>query len=256
MDNLLYKKISEANEPRIMEHFHGSSIAECPRSHYFKRLGVPPVSTPGAGKMLRWQVGHLVEEAIRPYLKQLYPNLVSNVRFTNEELDLTGEVDNYNPDEKEIIEIKSVGPRAIAYKKVADTRHHLRDQKPYLSHELQQHAYVTLMHTNGQRYEVNLPANKPNWQPPSWDVEKITYLYISLEGLIVPYTTQVKPELLENVSKRLQMLNEAWASKTVPECICKPEHPLWGSTMQFCDYRNNTEAPGIKCCDLSLIKEK
>jgi hypothetical protein len=83
----IYQSIHAANEPRVFKHSHASSIAECPRAHYFKRQAVPPVNIPTAAKMLRWQAGHIIEEVLRPHLKKLYPDLKSNQRLTSEELD-------------------------------------------------------------------------------------------------------------------------------------------------------------------------
>ena len=64
----LYNSIREANETRTFKMWHASSIAECPRAHYFKRLGVvaPTANDPGAGKMLRWQPPHDEEVSLTP----------------------------------------------------------------------------------------------------------------------------------------------------------------------------------------------
>lgn len=232
--NALYKSIRDANEDRVFEQWHASSIAECPRAHYFKRLGIKSLSNPGAGKMLRWQAGHIIEGVIRPHLEKVFEDLESNVRLESELLDLTGEYDNYSEDAETIIEIKSVNERAFAYRKVADTRYHLRDQKPYLNHELQNHCYVKLLREKG----------KP--------VSFITYVYITLDGRIATYKTPVNLELEANVTRRLELLNTAWKAQQPPECICsKEDHPLYKSTMQFCDYKGKDG-----CCSLSLITNK
>jgi hypothetical protein len=228
----LYDSIATDYEPRKMEHWHASSIAECPRSHYYKRLGVPAQTKPTAAKMLRWDAGHIIEEVIRPHLLNIYPDLVSNVRLTSEDMDLTGEYDNYSESNKLLIEVKSVGPRAPRYRKVTETRHHLREDAPYLSHEYQNHAYVMLLR------EAGLP------------IEHITYVYITLEGLIITYDTDVQQNLLDNVQKRLGVLQKS-QDGYLPACICKPDHPLWGSTMQFCDYKGEGG-----CCSTDLLTEE
>lgn len=229
----LYNSIREANETRTFKMWHASSIAECPRAHYFKRLGVvaPTANDPGAGKMLRWQAGHIIEEVIRPHLEHVYPDLDSNTRLESELLALTGEYDNYTEDKETIIEVKSVHDFAFAYKRKDDTRFHLRDGKPYLNHELQNHCYVKLLREKG----------KP--------VSFITYVYITLDGRIATYNTPVNPDLEANVTKRLEVLNTAWDVQVPPECICRESHPLWNSTMRYCDYRGKDE-----CCSLELLK--
>lgn len=174
----------------------------------------------------------MIEAEIRPHLLALYPHLTSNQRLYSKQLDLTGEYDNYDPDSKRLIEVKSVGPRAVKYKRVGETRYHLRDEAPYLAHEWQQHSYVLLLN------EIGI------------EVESITYLYISLEGLLVPYTGKVKPDMLKAVTERLRALNVAWTTKTPPDCICDKEHEMWGSSLQFCDFRTKEN-----CCDLKLIEE-
>lgn len=219
----IYQSIHEENKPRVFKHWHASSIAECPRSHYFKRQGVPPLTEPTAAKMIRWQAGHIIEEVLRPHLLKLYPDLKSNERLTSKKLDLTGEYDNYSEKEKMIFEIKSVHVNAPRY---------LEKDGPYLGHEYQNHAYVLLL------AEINKP------------VESITYVYTTLDGRILTFEKEVNPTLLDNVKKRLGILRNASDDK-LPVCLCKETHPLWNSTMKWCDYRS-----GTGCCDSNLIKGK
>jgi len=228
----LYDSIQNENEVRVFEKWHASSIAECPRSHYFKRMGVPGQNFVGGGKMLRWKAGHLIEEVIRPHLLSVYKDLQSNQRLESTELDLTGEYDNYSEAEETIFEVKSVHDFAFKYKAKADTRFHLKDSKPYLNHELQNHCYVKLLQEKG----------KP--------VSSIIYVYITLDGRIATYKTPVQQDLLDNVDVRLRVLNAAWADQEPPECICNDSHPLWKSTMQWCNYRVKDD----ECCSLTLLE--
>lgn len=228
----LYQDIAKADEIRVFEKWHASSIAECTRSHYYKRLAIPRLQQAGAGKMLRWKAGHLYEEAIRPHLEALYPNLVSNERLESEELDLTGEYDNYSEKDEMIIEVKTVHDFAMQYRRKDDKRFRLKDDKPYLNHELQNHCYVKLLREKG----------KP--------VSSILYVYMTLDGRIATYKTAVKPELLLEVESRLKTLNTAWANQEPPECICDESHDLYKSTMQYCDYKN-----GDECCSLHLLSK-
>ena len=238
-----------------MKAWHGSSIASCPRAHYFKRLGVKPLQPATGAKILRWDTGHAYEAIIRPHLQKLYPKLVSNIRFFNKELDLTGELDNYDPESKTIIEIKTVHPNAVRYRKVAEDRNHLKDGQQYLHHEYQQHVYELLMRHPAS--EVKLGEKYEKMTAP-WPVEKIVYLYISLAGLLVPYETDVKPEITAAVNKRLALLNQAWQLKKPPPCLCHSPHPLYAGTMQWCDYRTIKPDKHIhdpNCCSLNLEKE-
>jgi len=235
MDELasgLYNEIRKANEDRIFECWHASSIADCPKAHYMKRLGIKPTDVAGAGKMLRWKAGHLMEEAIRPFIEALYPDVKSNIRLYSEEMDMTGEYDNYSEKEKTIFEIKSVHDFAFAYKKKGDSRFHIKDSKPYLNHELQNHCYVKLLREIG----------KP--------VDFITYVYITLDGRIATYKTEVNESLLREVDDRLNILNTAWEAKTPPQCICHEGHPLWKSTMQYCSFKE-----GDKCCEIKEVQD-
>ncbi len=227
----LYDSIAAANEPRIINNWHASSIAECPRAQYYARLKIPALTLPTAAKMLRWQAGHIIEEVVRPHLLGIYPDLISNQRLTSEELDLTGEYDNYSPSKKLLIEVKSVGPRAVRYRKKDEDRYHLRDDGPYLAHLYQNHAYVLLLREN------NLP------------VERIKFLYVTLEGLLVSYDVSVDEVILKNVKTRLEVLKKAQAG-TLPPCLCKEDHPLYKSSSQFCNYKGEDE-----CCSTKLLKE-
>lgn len=247
----LYQSISDGNERRVMERWHASSLAQCPRSQYFQRLGVESLAHPSAAKILRWNSGHAIEGAIREHVEKVYGKVKSNQRYESDKLDLTGEFDNLAITEKRLVEIKSVHDMAfytdkqtgVTGLKVQDGTHSWRgkdyptwvvSQKPYKHHEIQNHAYVLLLEEQGIK------------------VRDIDYVYISLGGRIAVYSTKVQPELISNVKSRLSALETAWRTKQPPVCICAPEHELWGGVLQWCDYRNETTG---KCCDLSLVKE-
>jgi CRISPR/Cas system-associated exonuclease Cas4 (RecB family) len=239
----LYQAIAEANEDRVYENWHASSMGMCPRAHYFKRLAVPELTKPTGAKVLRWGAGHHLEAAIRPYIEAVYGGLASNERMTSDKLSLTGEFDNLVLANNKLVEIKSVSDYAF-YEKDGQTglkkqdgnwpngnkRWSLSDE-PYLGHEIQNHAYVILLEELGKT------------------VKEIDYVYISLSGRIVVYCTQVQQKYLDNVTARLRALNKAWETKEPPKCICTPEHPLWDSSMQWCPYRQEDK----ECCSLELI---
>jgi hypothetical protein len=237
----LYQSVSEDNEDRVFKHWHASSMAECPRAHYFKRLGVPALNIPTAAKMLRWKAGHIIEEVIRPHLLKMYPDLTSNIRLRSKKLDLTGEYDNYSIKAKTIFEVKSV--HVFAPKNIE------REGKPYLNHEYQNHSYKLLMEADDT--EVLVDADKDMWVKKSEPdpVEKIVYVYIALDGRIIVLDTQIQQDILDSVKKRLDVLKNALKGK-IPPCFCEETHPLWKSTMQYCDYR--TEAG---CCNIKLMEK-
>lgn len=248
----LYQSISEDNEERIFDMWHASSLAICPRAHYFKRANLPPTApAPTAAKMLRWKAGHLMEEAIRPHVAKVWAGdtkVESNQRLTNKRLQLTGEFDNHAVEGKTLIEIKTVHDYAFIERENTIT---LKKEKrgedgnlilskwgkpayepmlvPYLHHEIQNHGYVLLM----AEEKVTIDA--------------IDYVYITLSGRIVVYHTEVNKKLLERVVERLKLLNEAWKKQTPPDCLCNPNSPLWGGVYQWCDYR----VEGGVCCDIS-----
>lgn len=250
----LYQAVNAEERDKRDEHWHASTIAQCPRANYFARKGVPSVAEASGAMKLRWATGHALEGVVRPYLKSIYPNLVSNVRFTNEELDLTGEVDNYDPDSKTIIEVKSVHPNAVRYKKVGEDRYHLKDDKQYLHHEYQQHAYVLLMqHLDTEcveGYSESMGGAEDINSALPIEVERIIYLYVNLSGLVVVYDSPVKQEILANVKKRVDILNQAWRSGEVPPCLCEESHPLYRGQMQYCPYKTDND-----CCNLRQVKE-
>lgn len=239
----IYQAIADANEDRVFKHWHASSIAECPRAQYFKRLGIPAIEKPTSAKILRWQGGHALEEAIREHIASVYGEVESNQRFTSKTYDLTGEYDNYEPTAKRLIEIKSISDYAF---KEQDGVTALKEQvgvhpngnrkwglkqTPYLNHELQNHAYALLLD------EIGI------------EVKYIDYVYISLHGRVVTYSTEVSNDLTNQVLKRLEALNEAWEEKVPPVCICQEGHPLYEPVMQWCNFRE-----GDRCCSLDLIK--
>lgn len=231
----LYKTIVDSNEERVYKLWHASAIAMCPKAHYMKRLGVPEKTVISGAKIIRWQAGHSLETAIRPYLAKAYGAIESNQRLTSESLQLTGEFDNLVLKDNKLIEIKSVHDYAFIER---DGNLSLKEQignwpngnkkwatkdSPYLGHELQNHAYVLLL---------------------AETVQEIDYVYISLSGRLVVYTTQVQDKLLNEVKQRLESLNEAWGAQQAPECICKEDHELYDSVMRWCPYKTETG-----CCE-------
>jgi CRISPR/Cas system-associated exonuclease Cas4 (RecB family) len=250
MDNSLsiklYQTIADSNDVRVFTHWHASSIADCPRTHYMKRLGVQPVNKASAAQVLRWTAGHLMEEAIREHLLKIFPDMVSNHRIDSTKLDLTGEYDNFVPSTQTLIEVKTVHDYAFIER---DGQTYLKDEdgnlpngnkkwkikdSPYLHHEIQNHAYIMLLKEEEQI-----------------EVKEIIYVYISLGGRIVVYRTKPQQELINNVTARLEALNESWKTKTPPVCICGNEtHPLYKPVMQYCVYKTENG-----CCDINLIKE-
>lgn len=269
----LYGAINENDTPREINNWHCSSISKCPRALFYERLGIPglPSNEPGGGKKLRWRAGHAIEASIRPELEKLYPNLLTNVRFTNQELDLSGEFDGYDPDSKTLISVKSVHDFAfitrgdtnglkekVGVKKSPKTGKEINDydlkKTPYIHHEWQEHAYVLLMNdpttmVNTHLGYINVDATDNS------QVEHITYIYITLGGLIACYTTEVQPDLVNRVKNKLEYLNKFWslgdARKSLPMCTCSPGQEMYQEQNQFCNYRTESG-----CCDEDLIKEK
>lgn len=237
----LYQSIGSANEERTYHHWHASSIATCPRTHYFERLGVPHLRKPTAAKVIRWGAGHKLEEELRTHISSVWGETISNVRLTSDKWDLTGEYDNLTLDGTRLVEVKSVHDRAFGYGKEAT----LKDNQPYLHHVLQNHAYVLLLAEEGTV------------------VTHIDFVYVSLSGRLCVYKTEVNSKYLEWVKARLTMLNEAWRDKIPPICICtQDESPLFGGVYQWCDYRSDeaqkppTKIADPNCCSIDLIKEK
>lgn len=243
----LYQAIQNSNKERVYEHWHASSLAECPRTQYFKRLGIKPLTKPSAAKVLRWKSGHLMEEAIRPIVEEVYGKTVSNQRFTSVKLDLTGEFDNFVLVGNRLVEIKTVHDMAFidrngsTYlkenlgKTTQSTGRVITNwgakEKPYMHHEIQNHGYVLLLAEEGIQ------------------VEGIDYVYISLSGRLCVYSTEVQQELINNAEARLRALDKAWKTKTPPACICDSKHPLYAGVMQWCDYKTE-----YGCCSLSLLE--
>lgn len=239
----LYESVEKGNQQRDFKHWHASSIAMCPRAHYMKRLGLPPINQPTGAKILRWDSGHAIEETIRPHIEQIYGQTKSNERYTSLELDLTGEFDNLTIKDHRLIEIKSVNDLAFIVKDGVTALKEATGEKgprggkvwalkqtPYLHHQLQNHCYVLLLAEEGI------------------EVANIDYVYISLGGRIVVYSTKVQQDLLDAVHRRLDELAAAWKAQQPPPCVCQDYNsPLYDSVYQWCDYRNETNGT---CCQI------
>ena len=241
----LYQSIAEENEERVFNHFHASSIAICPRAHYFKRLGIQPLTRPTGAKVIRWGAGHKLEEELRPHIAKVWGGTTSNVRYTSEELDLTGEYDNLILDGSTLVEVKSVSDWAFYKGPLTNDTCLKQDSgekskwnkpvyepmaEPYIHHVLQNHAYVLLLAEQDKK------------------VDNIDFVYASLSGLLCVYSTKVQEKYLEWVKKRLELLRECWKAKRLPPCRCNPKSELWGPVYQWCDFRNGDK----ECCSKEL----
>jgi hypothetical protein len=271
LTNDLYRCIDENDRPREIKHWHCSSIAKCPRALYFERLKVPELveNQPGAGKKLRWRAGHAIEATIRPELEKVFPKMLSNIRFTNDELDLTGEFDGYDLKSKSLISVKSTHDFAMI---TLNGKTGLKDKigmkistrsgkpvidwglktEPYIHHQWQEHAYVALFedrHTNVDELGDFLDGGgvKEFVQKLS-GVENIIYVYITLGGLIDTYQTAVNPEILARVKAKVAYLNKCWAEKTLPICTCREGQEMFNETNQYCGYKTKTG-----CCSAELL---
>lgn len=262
----LYRAINTADPPRPIDNWHASSIAKCPRALFLERMGVLPLPSnePGGGKKLRWRAGHAIEATIRPELEKVFPDLVTNVRFTNFELDLTGEFDAYDPTSKILISVKSVHDFAMitrdnvtGLKEANGTNAKGQNswkvkQTPYTHHEWQEHSYVLLMNDPHTVVSVSPETVKDGdvvvpFAP--WEVEKVIYIYITLGGMITCYTTEVKPAIVERVKAKLKYLHECWLSQTLPVCLCQEGQEMYLVQDQYCSFK--TEGG---CCSVSLLK--
>lgn len=240
----LYQSLGNSNKLRRYDHWHASSIADCPRAHFYKRLGVKPLTKASGAKVIRWGAGHKLEGELRSHIDKVWGSTTSNIRLTSDTLDLTGEYDNLTIDAVTLVEVKSVSDWAFYTKGAEKCLKQATGRKnewgkdeygpkdtPYLPHEYQNHAYVLLL------AEQHL------------NVKFIDYVYASLSGLLCVYHTEVDPLKLTWVKNRLERLNKAWRDKRLPPCICKPESELWGPTYQWCDYRTDNG-----CCSDTLFK--
>lgn len=241
----LYQVIQDGNKDRPMERIHASSIAQCPKAQYMKRKGVETLNKPTGAKILRWQAGHNIEEALEQYINKVYKDVSHNVRFTSEKLDLTGEYDFYDADTKRIIEIKSVHDMAFIDRqgtlslkesqglwpegtRWAGKQKWGAKNEPYLHHEMQEYCYYLLMKEQGI------------------EVKGVDYVYISLSGRIVTYSTEIDEgsDVAAAVNARLRLLKEAWETQVPPQCICHQEdNPLYDGVLKWCDYRTEDS-----CC--------
>lgn len=242
----LYRSILDDKEERTYTKWHGSSIHSCPRAAYFERKGVKPIGNqPSAAKLLRWGAGHLIEEVIRPHVHKLYGEVESNLRLETD--NLSGEMDNWTG--KRIVEIKSVHDYAMKEKdgitalKLQVGTHPNGNKKwdlkedPYLHHQWQNHFYTLLAKHEGM------------------EVEGIDYVYITLSGRVVVYETDVDQQILNDVAKRIQLLERAWKAQEPPECICLDESSknydeFYGAVYKWCDYL----AEDGSCCELGLLE--
>lgn len=237
----LYQSIAKSNKPRVYEHWHASSTYECPRAQYLKRKGLEGAEKPSGAKIIRWGAGHKLEEELRQHVDSVWGGTTSNERLTSDKLDLTGEYDNLTKSPPfTLIEVKSVSDWAFHNKSEPKRLKQSTGVKnkwgrdefeprntPYLHHEYQNHAYALLL------AEAHI------------DVTGIDYLYSSLSGLMCVYHTEVDPEKLDWVKRRVAGLNKYWQSQELPPCYClRTDDPLYDLSYRWCEFK--TEGG---CCE-------
>ena len=239
----IYDSVVQANDERVFHNWHVSSLAMCPKAHYMKRLGVKTYNQPTGAKILRWGAGHCIEDVIREHISKVYGETESNIRITSDKYDLTGEYDNLTIKDHRLVEVKSVHDLAFIEKDGMTGLKYdtggkgprggvvwaIRDE-PHLHYALQQHGYVLLLKERGIT------------------VANIDYIFISLSGRVVAYSTKVDAEKIKWLEDRIELLNKAWKTKTPPPCTCKEfDSELYKSVYQYCDYKDETNAT---CCEI------
>lgn len=213
----------KASEQKEFNSWRCSQIGRCPRSHFYKRLGIAPVkeTTDRLGRV--FSVGDVFHGWIQDIATKYTVNVNGSVLYKAEaevevfdkELDLGGRYDLLidAKGEKILFDIKTVHSNKFTH--MAD------EESPDWHYQMQLAAYMTLMK------KLDTP------------VDKGRILYVSKDDLrTLELTYFLTPEKEKAVLDEVALLNKHWADKTLPPCTCDdPTHKTdWQRKSAYCDY--------------------
>lgn len=218
----------KSKEKKEFDSWRASQIGRCPRSHFYKRLGIESVKeqTDRLGRV--FSVGDIFHEWIQDLVTAddqpegisgphgtIYRPLVEHEMF-DKELDLGGRCDiilrDDNTGKTILFDIKTVHSNKFTH--IAD------EESPDWHYQMQLAAYMTLMKRAGT------------------PVDEGRILYVSKDDLrTLELTYHLTPEKEKAVLDEVGLLNKHWKDKTLPDCTCGTDPRTdWQLKAGYCDY--------------------
>ena len=238
--------------------FRSSSLGYCLRRQFLERAGVP--KAPQVGSRTLW-LGDQIHYGVQSTFKHLGLMLGEEVRFHDDDLQLTGHVDMIwgGKLQPNLVEPDAVSPNWYRYlEQVREDlkRRYETDEFPIMGAELKSaHQYSAekaaregpAFHHQMQAGSYDLLSEMhPEQLPIDVDaVEKWQIVMLAKSDLGMP-VFDVSPTMKRQARERIEELVQWWESKALPPCTC-------GVTIsweqRYCPY-----AEGHSCCSDDLIE--
>lgn len=262
----------DAKPDKEYDSWRASSIGQCLRSHYFKRLGIEPTIPLTDITLRKFEAGNIFHDFIQGITEKEVDKLggvVSNeVEMLDNELDLGGRYDMLiELDDKRILkDIKSqhsgmfhkLQREAKELTKEDTSEGRQRGMKEafwekYPHQVMQLAAYMVLLKRAGQPVDEGV-------------IVRVSKDDLSLAEVHFELTDELEKRVLDEVA----LLNKHWKEKTLPYCTCSESD--WG--VKYCSYGDPKSLKAVektsgttgkkykskpeitKCCSESLWKKE
>lgn len=261
---LIDETVKKNQKDKEYASWRASSIGSCPRSHFYKRLGVKQTTPPNFISQRKFEVGNIFHEWIQDVYfssldkektkeitsqwKHLLAGMGAEQEIEDEELDLAGRYDMLVVEggKRILYDIKTI--HSQAFWRLEKSGGSVKDQWPH--YWMQLGAYMLILKRQGNPVDVG------------------RIILVSKDDLVTKEVSYfLTPELEKAVLDEVAMLNKHWEDKTLPECTCHETKDKWA--VGFCPFADPdsegyieiTPASGkvykkkqyLKCCDESLF---
>ena len=202
------KRKREGRESKKQTSWHASSIGNCLRGQYIKRLGILPEPEMDARKLRVFDVGNQMENWVVELFRGKFPGAQTQVRIEDKKLNISGYADIVNGS---VYEIKTKHSKAFWYMQ--------KEGKAMRHHEYQVWLYLRVL-------------NIPNG----------IICYLSKDDMTTAeYIVELSNKELEReVLKRIGLLNVAWKDQNI-NLLPLQEDTDW--TAKYCDYHQYCKFP-------------
>ena len=232
---LIDKWVEDSREEKVYESWRASSIGGCPRSHFYRRLGIKPTTPPNKTSLRKFAVGDTFHKLIQDVAtaQQLGKEVGSYAveveqEVYDKELDLGGRYDLLvHKDGKRILfDIKTV--HSQAFWRLEKSGGTVKDQWPHYWKQLG--AYMLMLKNAGT------------------PVDEGRILLVSKDDLVTKEVSYLlTPELEQSVRDEVGMLNDHWEKQSLLPCTCE------GWKREYCSYGVDTGTKKVvECCPEEL----
>lgn len=276
----LYHETERAHfkHTRTSNYWSASALGYCMRRQYLSRLGVPSTRELDGKTLRTFAMGNDVERHVKRAWQRAGLLVAEEIPVRDDELQVTGRIDAIVGGRVQPIEsipaslLMSWSPEYIAM--LADFRVRIAAELARLAEEGEWDPEGYAAIETKSTKEFSLQAMFKNGPNQTHILQAAAYKLIvrrnpslipvpfeSVRWLVEPISKSnfaflrfaVMPKHVAEVERRLEILNNAWATQTPPPCTCTGKDAIFGGKeWTYCDYGTGSKD---SCCDVATGAE-